>query len=173
MLKNIDVKTVKQWLDTNEAILIDIRESYEYSIEHVEGALTIPVNQLTLEALPITSGKKIIIQCHSGSGQRSKTAYKRIMDSDLEIYNVAGGFAAWKRAKLPTIHLKKTTLSIERQLFLVVGIILLLASGLTYFVNSLYILLIVALACGLIFSALSGWCMLNMLISKMPWNQDS
>lgn len=132
MLKHIDVNTLKRWLDNKEAILIDIRESYEYSIEHIEGAQSTPVNQLTLESLPLASGKKIVIQCHSGNGQRSQTAYKRIMDSNVEIYNVTGGFAAWKRAKLPIIKLKKNALSVERQLFLFVGIILLATSFLTY-----------------------------------------
>lgn len=172
MLKHTDVKTLKRWLDNKEAILIDIRESYEYSIEHVDGAISLPVNQLTLESLPLAEGKKIVIQCHSGNGQRSQTAYKKMIASNIEIYNVAGGFAAWKRAKLPIVRLKKSALSVERQLFLLIGILLLITSALTYFIDPLFILVIVGIACGLSYSAISGFCILNMLISKMPWNKD-
>jgi rhodanese-related sulfurtransferase len=51
-IKNIDAKTLKKWLDNNEAILIDVREPAEHSANRIEGAKSIPLAQICKKILP-------------------------------------------------------------------------------------------------------------------------
>ncbi|MGD1856795.1 MAG: rhodanese-like domain-containing protein [Leptolyngbyaceae cyanobacterium] len=37
-LQEVDVITLKQWLENQEALLIDVREPAEYVAEHIPGA---------------------------------------------------------------------------------------------------------------------------------------
>lgn len=81
------------------AVIIDVRESREYGQEHIAGALSLPLAELTAEQLP--SGKTAVFYC--GAGKRSCAAAQRLMD--LGCRNVAvveGGIANWKGVGLPT-----------------------------------------------------------------------
>ena len=45
-IKTLDPKTLKSWLDKDEAILIDVREPIEYRESYIEKAINIPLSQL-------------------------------------------------------------------------------------------------------------------------------
>ena len=40
-IKTLDPKTLKSWLDKNEAILIDVREPSEYKEAHIEKVVAV------------------------------------------------------------------------------------------------------------------------------------
>ena len=44
MLKQVDARQVKRWLDGGQAVLIDIRESDEYAREHILGSQLVPLS---------------------------------------------------------------------------------------------------------------------------------
>lgn len=81
------------------AVLIDVREPGEYSQEHVEGALSLPLADLTSEQLP--DGKTAILYC--GAGKRACAAAQRLVESGFrDVAVIDGGIAGWKAAGLPT-----------------------------------------------------------------------
>lgn len=51
-LKTIDAKTLKTWLDNNEAVLVDVRESAEHAAENITGATLLPLGGVSKSALP-------------------------------------------------------------------------------------------------------------------------
>jgi len=50
-------------------IYIDVRESYEYDMDHVEKAINIPLDQIMSLGLPdyISTTDEIVVYCRSGS----------------------------------------------------------------------------------------------------------
>lgn len=81
------------------AVIIDVREPAEYSQEHVEGALSLPLGDLTSERLP--DGTTAILYC--GAGKRACAAAQRLMESGFcDVAVIDGGIAGWKAAGLPT-----------------------------------------------------------------------
>lgn len=91
---------VKQGLDAQEIVLIDVRTPAEYMMEHVNGALLMPMAFFRADALPTQDGKRIVLHC--GSGMRSSKMAKLAMDAGIApIAHMDGGFAAWKKAGLP------------------------------------------------------------------------
>lgn len=105
MLTNIptvDPTTAKQWLDKQEAIIIDVREPEEYAAMHIPGATLIPLGTIQNQNLPPLANKKLVIHCQSG--KRSSMACEKLLANDphIALYNLEGGILGWKNAGLPT-----------------------------------------------------------------------
>ena len=67
----------------------------------------------------------------------------------------------------------KTFMSLQRQVYLVVGAIVLLSSLLGAFVSRGWLVIPVLLGCGLLNAARTGVCPLMGLLSKLPFNSGS
>ncbi|MEM1032449.1 MAG: rhodanese-like domain-containing protein [Myxococcota bacterium] len=80
-------------------VLIDVRTPQEYALNHVEGALLVPLAELDPKRLP-HGGDGVVFMC--GSGVRSKKAAARCFAAGARAAaHLGGGFGAWKSAGLP------------------------------------------------------------------------
>lgn len=107
-IKSVDPYTLKGWLDSNEAVLVDVREPDEYQAGNIAGATLVPLAAVSRQALPVASGKKLVIHCKGGVRSRSACEVLLAGDPNLEIYNLEGGIAAWAMAGLP-VRIGKAT----------------------------------------------------------------
>lgn len=101
-IKTIDPITAQEWLIHQEAIVIDVREPAEYKEAHISGAYLIPVGSIEINKLPdAAKNKKLIVHCKFG--KRGSQACEKLLqeNSNLDIYNIDGGIAAWEDAGLP------------------------------------------------------------------------
>jgi len=73
-----DVKQIKHWLDRNEILLVDVRETSEYELEHIPGALLLPLSSFDAEVFPTLPGKNIVLHC--AVGKRSEAAGKMLLN---------------------------------------------------------------------------------------------
>lgn len=100
-LPEIDAATAKAWLDARQAVLLDVREANEYEFENVPGALLLPLSFLDAANFPPITGSKVIILC--AMGKRSAAAQKQLTEGGFSnLYNLAGGIDAWKKAGFET-----------------------------------------------------------------------
>jgi rhodanese-related sulfurtransferase len=168
---NIDCKTLKKWLQNDEAVLVDVRELSEHQNNRIEQAQLIPLGEIAMNSLPELDGKKLVLHCHSG--KRSFNACNKILrdDPDFEIYNLDGGIYAWNNCDFATIISKKKFLPIDRQVQLVIGAGVVLGVFCGYFLNINFIFLSGFFGAGLLLAGLTGLCPLANLIAKMPWNK--
>jgi rhodanese-related sulfurtransferase len=168
---NIDCKTLKQWLQNDEAILIDVRELSEYQNNRIEQAQLIPLGEISINSLPELNDKKLVLHCHSG--KRSFNACNKLLreDANLEIYNLDGGIYAWNNCDFATIISKKKFLPIDRQVQIVIGGFVFCGALLGYFIDINFIFLSGFFGAGLLLAGLTGLCPLGNLIAKMPWNK--
>jgi hypothetical protein len=65
----------------------------------------------------------------------------------------------------------KQPVSIERQVRIAAGGLVLLGILGSVFVHPAFITLSAFVACGLVFAGITDWCGLGLLMMKMPWNQ--
>ena len=85
------------------AVLIDVRESDEFSKGHAKGAapLSKGIIELRIEETVPDLNKEII--CYCGGGSRSALAADNLQKMGYtNVSSMAGGFKAWKDAGLPT-----------------------------------------------------------------------
>jgi addiction module HigA family antidote len=101
IVQSADAKTVKDWYDRNEILLVDVRETSEFEVEHIPGALLLPLSSFDPEFFPTLPGKKIIIHC--AVGKRSEAAGKMLLNEGHPgIIHMTGGMDAWKAAGYAT-----------------------------------------------------------------------
>lgn len=170
-LKTIDAKTLKTWLDNNEAVLVDVREPAEHAAENIKGATLLPLGSVKKLALPPCSGKKLVIHCRKGG--RGGSACEKLLaeDPSLDIYNLEGGIEAWNNAGLTIASSGKAFLPLDRQVQLTIGLLLIVGSVLGTMFSPAWFLLTGLIGAGLTVAGLTGFCGLAMAIAKMPWNQ--
>lgn len=84
---------------SHRALLVDVREPYEYSAGHIAGAKSIPLGEISEHIEKLPKNKEIIVICATGS--RSASATKTLTRAGCKAFNVSGGMFAWQRAGFP------------------------------------------------------------------------
>lgn len=172
-MKNIDSLTLKKWLESGEAVLVDVREPAENQANKINGSHLLPLAQVSKKTLPKHDGKKLVIHCHSG--KRSQSACMKLLadDPELEIYNLEGGIMAWNSSGNETSKSGKFFLPLMQQVQLTIGLGILTGCAMTFFVAPVFLIIPAFFGAGLCFAGLSGWCGLALLLAKMPWNKSA
>lgn len=172
-IKKVDANTLKKWIDSNEAVLIDVRDKEEYDSECIEFAKSLPLNKITIEDAkkPENKNKKVVIQCQFGS--RAIMACEKIKSygADFDIWYLDGGIDSWKKEGFPMKESENKIFPLNQQVQIATGIIIVTGIFLTHFVNYIWILFPLFVGLGLINAGVSGWCGLGKLMLKMPWNK--
>lgn len=91
-------------INQDDAVVIDVRESNEYSEGHIINSLHIPLVSLKtrLKDIEKYKAKKVIIACRSGN--RSSSACATLKKEGFEnVFNLGGGVMAWESANLPLV----------------------------------------------------------------------
>lgn len=168
---SVDAKTVKEWLDKNEALIIDVREPGEYQAANIPGSKLIPLGSINRKQLPEAQGKKIVIHCQLG--KRGGKACELLVNEDptLDIYNLEGGISAWAEQGYPVNRQSSHFLPLDQQVQLTIGSGVLLGIFLSLLGSSWWLLLSAFFGAGLCFAGLTGNCYLAQLLAKMPWNK--
>ncbi len=104
MIKSIDSKQLKSKLESGQVILIDVRELDEFRIEHIEGAINIPLSQFhKINDIELSGNKILVMQCRVGA--RSMRACQLLLELNFtnEVWNLEGGIEAWKAQRYKVI----------------------------------------------------------------------
>jgi rhodanese-related sulfurtransferase len=86
-------------LAAGDALLVDVREPYEWEAGRIEGARHVPIPDLAAFAQDLDPERPIVFVCRVGG--RSAMAAGAFRRAGFDAYNLAGGVEAWERAGLP------------------------------------------------------------------------
>ncbi|MFE9771720.1 rhodanese-like domain-containing protein [Streptomyces sp. NPDC005931] len=86
-----------------DALLLDVRESYEWQAGHAPGAVHLPLSALVAGAgLPERAqARPLVVICRSG--HRSRHAAELLAARGAEAVDVIGGMLDWAGAGLPVV----------------------------------------------------------------------
>jgi rhodanese-related sulfurtransferase len=90
--------------ESEELLVVDVRTREEYDAGHIEGAVSIPISELSNSTEEFNTSTKIIV--YSANGTNSTIACDvLIKNGSARVYNVVGGLNAWNEsgyAAVPT-----------------------------------------------------------------------
>jgi rhodanese-related sulfurtransferase len=96
-LETWTVAEVADAFSRGEVAIVDVRTPPEYMLEHIPGALLMPMNGFDPMTLPVGGTKRLVLHC--GSGKRSERMARRMLEAGLgPVAHMDGGFSAWKAA---------------------------------------------------------------------------
>ena len=94
--QQITQEEAKEMMDTQEVIILDVREQDEYDSGHIPGAVLLPVgtiNEDTAAAVIPEKDTAVLVYCRSGN--RSKTASQALADLGYTQIYEFGGIRDW------------------------------------------------------------------------------
>lgn len=95
----ITISSVRNRMLAKQLILIDVRTEPEYYNDHIDGAILIPLQELSsrIQELNDYKTKEIIMVCRSGNRSGQATAY--LNNNGFNAKNMLGGMTKWNRSK--------------------------------------------------------------------------
>ena len=80
---------LSHWSSLNGGFLLDVREKIELAVEHVPGAVTIPLGELRSRLDELPRDREILVICRSG--QRAYTATRMLVQNGFDARVISGG----------------------------------------------------------------------------------
>src|SRR5262249_55481612 len=128
----------------------------------------IPLQQLPQRHADLGDGDLVLV-CEAGT--RAGIAQKSLSQRGGRVFVLDGGTRAWGEGGPPLIALCGTHCSLERQVRLVEGVMILIGIGLALLVSKVWLLVPLFVGAGLTSAGATDICMMGRLLARMPWNQ--
>jgi len=158
-----------------EPLVIDVRTVAEVGHEYLDGSVNMPLHELSPSKVRTCVTEKntgegpIHLLC--GTGKRAESAIEKLKG---EVANplliIDGGIQALKQAGCSLNKGQGRVMSLERQVRVAAGSLVLAGVLLGTFLNSGFFALSAFVGAGLIFAGITDTCAMGMLLARMPWN---
>lgn len=148
--------------------IVDVRSPGEFASGHVPGAINIPLEQIEARMGDLDQ-RHLVVVCKSG--RRAQLACGHLASHVPGASVLEGGTDAWTASGMPTIRQTSSSWSLERQVRLVAGLLVLAGTALGAFVHPGWLALAGFVGAGLTFAGLTDVCGMAGLLGAMPWNR--
>ena len=101
MVREVDVRELAAARRAG-AVVVDVRESFEYVTGHVPGAILIPLGELPGRVHELPATGTIYVIC--AGGNRSRGAAGSLAAAGVDAVSVRGGTAAWIQSGGPVVR---------------------------------------------------------------------
>lgn len=154
------------------ALLIDVRTAMEFAAIHASGAVHLELDAIQNGATPTVAdpSQEVLVICKSG-GRSARAASLLAETIPNPVFSVDGGTDRWVSEALPHEKAEKQPISLERQVRIAAGLIVLVGAILAASVSSAFIVLPAFVGAGLVFAGVTDWCGMALLLSKASWNR--
>jgi rhodanese-related sulfurtransferase len=146
--------------------VLDVRSAAEFAIGHIPGAVNIPMEQIEARMADVPVAPLVLV-CEGGkraeivAGWLGEQSRSKVLE---------GGTRAWRNAGYPVIACAPCRWTLERQVRLVAGLIVLTATLVAVFLNPKWVYAAMFVGAGLTFAGATNICGMGFLLAKMPWN---
>ena len=149
---------------------LDVRSALEFDQAHIKDAVNIPLDMLAGKIGELSQSKQgFIVLCRTGN--RSPMAADMLQQAGIPSVRVMeGGMTRWSKERLAVVK-GSGGVSLERQVRVIAGSLILLGMVLARFVHAGFIALSLFVCCGLIYAGLTDNCLMGMLLMKLPYNK--
>jgi rhodanese-related sulfurtransferase len=149
--------------------VIDVRTPVEFAEVHVPQARNVPLAGLQPANGGWSKDRPVYLLCRSGQ-RAAKAAEKFAGEGFAQPVVVAGGTLAWIEAGLPVARSAVKVISLERQVRIAAGSLVLIGVVLGWLVHRDFFGLSAFVGAGLVFAGITDFCGMGLLLAKLPWN---
>ena len=150
---------------------IDVRSASEYATGHLPGSINIPLEQIELRVGDLAENEPVVLICQRGA--RAQMAASRLAPCGREIVVLEGGTQAWIEAGYPVVASVEARWSLERQVRLGTGLLVVLGVALSLLENVRWLYLAGFIGLGLTFAGLADICPMGLMLARLPWNRGT
>ncbi len=170
---SISPKGLAELSASGDVEVIDVRTPVKFREAHLPMARNVPLDALDARQVQRerngATDRPLYVICRSGA--RASKACQTLLEAGCtDVVNVEGGTQAWIDAGLPVVRGKKT-ISLERQVRIVAGGIVLVGAVLAMIVHPYFAAISAFIGAGLLLAGLTDTCGMGMILARMPWNQ--
>ena len=152
-----------------DARLIDVREFPEFAQGHIEGSELVPLGTLGKASDGWDRFAPLTLVCRSG--RRAEEARQTLARKGFTSLNVlTGGVEAWTHSGKPLTVAQNKPWSMERQVRVTAGGLVLTFFGLGLLTSRKFFLGAGLVGAGLVYAGISDTCMMASVLGRMPWN---
>ena len=169
MVNKITAAKLANMQSRGSAQLVDICSPTEYASGHVPGAINIPMEQIGARIADMRIGSPVVLICKTG--QRAFITAQLLKASRPDVLVLDGGTRAWRENGGQIVVNTRTGWSLDRQVRLGAGLLVLGGVVLSLVWNRGWIGLSGFVGLGLTFAGLTDICGMAFLLTKMPWNR--
>ncbi len=148
--------------------MIDVRTPSEYAGGHIPCTVNIPMDQFESRRKDLRLEEGVVLVCKAGSRSQIVAEW---LGADARVRVLEGGTDAWRCQGYEVVTSAKTRWSLERQVRLGAGLLVLAGTVLEVSGVHRAIWLAMFVGAGLTFAGATDICMMGILLAKMPWNQ--
>lgn len=154
-----------------KAVLVDVRTTSEVVALSIPNSVYIPEPLVAESKLNEFAGvgKSIIFYCHSGMRSDDMVRkFGRINNGD--VWSLDGGIVAWRKSGF-SLESTSKVISVERQTQIIAGSLIISSVILGLTVDTAFFGASIFFGAGLLFTGLSGSCLMGILLRQLPWNK--
>lgn len=151
------------------AFLLDVRGFDEFAAGHAAGAVCVPLPDLERRAGELPTDRPVLVMCQSGGRSAIATARLRALGMD-NIFDVEGGFNAWRQAGLPTTR-QASAIPLERQVRIAAGALVLSFSLAGFLRHRAFFYGAAGVGFLLTLTGALGICPMMAVLKRLPWNR--
>jgi len=148
--------------------LIDVRSAAEYAVGHIPGAINVPLEEVEARTADIGQGPVLLV-CEAGTRAAIAAGW---LEGRQAVSVLEGGTAAWRNSGLPLVACAPSRWTLERQVRIAAGVIVLAATVLAVLANPKWVYLAMFVGAGLTFAGATNICGMAVVLARMPWNRD-
>lgn len=171
-IRHLDAEEFVRLSQAQPCTVVDVRSGAEYRSERLPDAVHIPLQDLPDSAgklEPVSPNDTLYLLCQSG--KRAASAAEALSQGQqCELVVIDGGLNALKQHGV-RLEQGKGGLSLERQVRIAAGALVLLGVLLGTLVHPAGFALSAFVGAGLMFAGITDWCGMALLLARMPWNR--
>jgi len=148
---------------------IDVRSPTEFAAGHIPAAINIPMAEIESRLGDIRPQDHLVLVCQSG--KRASMTHALLAHSGCDLTVLGGGTDAWRQAGLPLVASTQSRWSLERQVRLGAGLLVLTGVVFGLLLHPDWFYLAGFVGAGLIFAGTTNYCAMANLLALLPWNR--
>ena len=101
--KPISPHVVTRMINSEEAVLVDVRDAKEFKAGHIAGAMNIPHAKLMDRIAELEPHREKAIIIADKVGQQSGAIGRQLQKKEFSVLRLTGGMMEWQNQQLPVV----------------------------------------------------------------------